>query len=171
MGLRYTSYIESPLANDLNKSFKGSRNSQTDLYQYNEYGTIGNSLYSGPILLRQRRRTLSGSSDSSSSSQEKIFVTYGCRRCRTHLSSSSHVISKDYRGKTGTAYLMDEVLNVLEGNVETRPMLTGDYVVCDILCHWCKNVVGWKYLQSERKDQRYKEGKFILEVKTICKCD
>lgn len=163
MGLRYTSYIESPDESKLHTQV-------LDLNHGHEYG-IGNSLYSGPVLLRHRRAMSSTSDSSSSSEKDREFVTYGCRRCRTHLSSSSHVISKAYRGKTGTAYLLEEVLNVLEGKVETRPMLTGDYVVCDILCHWCKSVVGWKYLKSERKDQRYKEGKFILEVKTICKCE
>ncbi|SCU84422.1 LADA_0D01596g1_1 [Lachancea dasiensis] len=97
------------------------------------------------------------------------FVTYGCCNCRTHLSSSAQIMSKDYRGTTGDAYLMNRVVNVLEGDRETRCMLTGCYVVCDIKCHMCKNLVGWKYVESERKDQRYKEGKFILELQTICK--
>lgn len=98
------------------------------------------------------------------------FITYGCCNCRTHLSSSAQVMSKDYRGKTGDAYLMSEVVNVVEGEKETRYMITGKYVVCDIQCHMCKTLVGWKYLESERKDQRYKEGKYILELRTICKC-
>lgn len=36
-------------------------------------------------------------------------VTYGCSCCRTHLSSSSLILSKDYRGRTGDAFLMDKV--------------------------------------------------------------
>lgn len=78
-------------------------------------------------------------------------------------------MSKDYRGTTGDAYLMNKVVNIVEGDRETRCMITGCYVVCDIVCHMCKNLVGWKYLESERKDQRYKEGKYILELQTICK--
>lgn len=101
----------------------------------------------------------------------KRFVTYGCRHCRNHLSSSLQIISKDYRGKTGDAYLISSVCNVLEDKVETRSMLTGEYLVCDIVCNLCKRVLGWKYLKSERKEQRYKEGKYILEVKTICRCN
>ena len=104
-------------------------------------------------------------------SQKNVsFITYGCRHCKTHLSSSFQIISRDYRGRTGTAYLMNKVVNVVEGKVEQRRMLTGDYLVCDILCHWCKRNVGWKYLQSSNDDQQYKEGKFILELKNICKC-
>ena len=75
-------------------------------------------------------------------SQKNVsFITYGCRHCKTHLSSSFQIISRDYRGRTGTAYLMNKVVNVVEGKVEQRRMLNGDYLVCDILCHWCKS---WK---------------------------
>ncbi|AET41030.1 Moh1p Ecym_7182 [Eremothecium cymbalariae DBVPG len=96
---------------------------------------------------------------------------YGCSHCRTHLSSSNHIMSKDYRGVTGDAYLMRKVINVTEGHRETRHMITGRYVVCDIYCHTCKNLVGWKYLMSEKRDQEYKEGKYILELEPITECD
>lgn len=108
---------------------------------------------------------------SRSNRNKKPFITYGCRYCRTHLSSSIQIISKDYRGKTGDAYLISNVCNVLEDKIETRSMLTGDYLVCDIVCTLCHKTLGWKYLKSERKEQHYKEGKYILEVETICRCD
>ncbi|CCK71028.1 Moh1p KNAG_0F03660 [Huiozyma naganishii CBS 8797] len=98
------------------------------------------------------------------------FVTYGCKCCRTHLSSSLQIISRDYHGRTGDAYLISHVCNVAEDKVEMRSMLTGDYLVCDIVCNLCKSLVGWKYLESERAEQKYKEGKYILELETICKC-
>ncbi|CAL9734529.1 hypothetical protein MOSE0_F01266 [Monosporozyma servazzii] len=111
------------------------------------------------------------SRNSKSKSKKKPFITYGCRYCRTHLSSSFQIISKDYRGKTGDAYLISDVCNVLEDKIETRSMLTGDYLVCDIVCTLCHKTLGWKYLKSERQEQHYKEGKYILEVETICRCD
>lgn len=98
------------------------------------------------------------------------LAIYGCGHCRTHLSSSNHILSKDYCGKTGDAYLMRKVINVTEGCKETRCMITGRYVVCDIYCHTCKNLVGWKYLLSETRDQNHKEGKFILELEPITEC-
>lgn len=98
------------------------------------------------------------------------FTIYGCGRCKTHLSSSGQVMSKDYRGKTGDAFLMRKVVNVSEGPKETRYMITGRYVVCDIYCHTCKKLVGWRYLISERRDQEYKEGKYILELEPITEC-
>ncbi|EDO18391.1 hypothetical protein Kpol_1013p66 [Vanderwaltozyma polyspora DSM 70294] len=139
MGLRYSSYIDSPVAV--------------------KYETLKDN----PAFSYRDNRMLK--------KQSSKFITYGCRHCRTHLSSYSQIMSKDYRGKTGNAYLMKHVVNVIEGKPEKRSMITGDYIVCDILCHWCKNTVGWKYLESERKDQRYKEGTFVLELQTICKCE
>ncbi|CCH61817.1 hypothetical protein TBLA_0F02780 [Henningerozyma blattae CBS 6284] len=102
---------------------------------------------------------------------QPLAITYGCKSCRSHLSSQTQIMSKDYRGKTGDAYLMNNVVNVTMGDVEKRTMITGDYLVCDIHCHWCNSVVGWKYLKSQRNDQKYKEGKYILELKMICNCD
>ncbi|AGO10606.1 AaceriABR153Cp [[Ashbya] aceris (nom. inval.)] len=99
------------------------------------------------------------------------MAIYGCAHCKTHLSSSNYFMSDDYRGRTGAAYLMQKVINVTEGRRETRCMSTGRYVVCDIYCHTCKNLVGWKYLLSEKRDQEYKEGKYILELEPITECD
>lgn len=96
---------------------------------------------------------------------------FGCRNCRIHLSSSLEILSKDYRGKTGDAYLMNNVINVLDGEQEKRLMITGDYVVCNINCQLCKKCIGWKYLISDSADQKYKEGKYILELKRICLVD
>lgn len=98
------------------------------------------------------------------------FVICGCRNCRTHLSSSTQLMSKDYRGKTGDAYLMNEVVNVFEGERQTRYMITGKYVVCDIFCSTCGALVGWRYLKSEKSNQQYKEGKYILELLPITQC-
>ncbi|GCE97028.1 hypothetical protein ZYGM_002024 [Zygosaccharomyces mellis] len=149
MGLRYSSYIESPISAE--DGFDGTGGS------VNLYHRSSNS-YPYHYHMRHRENTT------------PKFITYGCRCCRTHLSSSSQIMSKDYRGKTGDAYLMSKLVNVIDGDIETRPMITGDYLVCDVLCHWCKSLVGWKYLESERKDQRYKEGKYIMELQTVCRC-
>lgn len=55
--------------------------------------------------------------------------------------------------------------------------MTGEHIVCDIYCKGCQNVLGWKYVKpflnkkysdpiqdkAADEDQKYKEGKFILE--------
>lgn len=163
MGLRSSHYIESPLGVVDSFVHEISDIEGHHTLSYNDYTRVypasPTSLYS------------SWEFNPSSHKKPKHFVTYGCRCCRTHLSASNQIMSKNYRGKTGDAYLMSKVINITEGKVETRPMITGDYIVCDILCHWCKSLLGWKYLNSSMPDQQYKEGKYILELETICVCD
>ncbi|CDK24517.1 unnamed protein product [Kuraishia capsulata CBS 1993] len=104
-------------------------------------------------------------------SKPETAVTYACQYCLTHLTVSGMVLSDQYRGKTGDAFLVHNVVNVINGKKEFRQMTTGAYTVCDILCHQCHSVVGWKYLKSNEKDMKFKEGKYILEVNTICSLD
>ncbi|CEP25246.1 MOH1 [Cyberlindnera jadinii] len=103
-------------------------------------------------------------------SEKTQATTFGCSGCRTHLSTSGLILSKDYRGHTGDAYLMDQVVNVTLGRREFRTMITGRYLVSDIMCHQCGHRVGWKYHQTDEKNQKFKEGRYILEVNTIVKC-
>ncbi|CAN6840113.1 unnamed protein product [Brassica oleracea var. botrytis] len=46
--------------------------------------------------------------------------------------------------------------------LEERMMLSGMHTVANIFCCCCGQNVGWKYATHE-KDQKYKEGKFVLE--------
>uniref|UniRef100_R7W3G2 Uncharacterized protein n=1 Tax=Aegilops tauschii TaxID=37682 RepID=R7W3G2_AEGTA len=89
-----------------------------------------------------------------------------------------------FRCKHGKAYLFDKVVNVVAGESEDdRMMTTGLHTVRDIFCVACGAILGWKYVcnmnlypyssfqcpsligfvSAFEKDQRYKEGKFILE--------
>ena len=43
-------------------------------------------------------------------------------------------------------------------------MLTGLHAVADIFCQSCKTTLGWKYEQAFESSQKYKEGKFIIEL-------
>ena len=55
-------------------------------------------------------------------------------------------------------------VNVVAGESEDdRMMTTGLHTVRDIFCVACGAILGWKYVSAFEKDQRYKEGKFILE--------
>ena len=97
-------------------------------------------------------------------------TVYACRCCRTHLASNAEIVSRDFRGNTGDAYLVKDLLNVANGPVERKAMLTGTYLICTTKCNLCKTVIGWKYLKSDRRQQRYKEGMYTLEVSLIFCC-
>lgn len=72
-----------------------------------------------------------------------------------------------FRGQHGKAYLFDNVVNIIEAEAMERNMTTGRHVVRDILCRQCKETVGWKYDKAYEQPEKYKEGKFILEVELL----
>ena len=54
-------------------------------------------------------------------------------------------------------------INVFCGPEAEKEMATGCHVVSDIYCIYCCVLIGWKYHKAYEKDQKYKEGKFIIE--------
>lgn len=40
-------------------------------------------------------------------------------------------------------------------------------MVADISCAICEKVVGWKYVDAREEAQKYKVGKFILEMRRV----
>ena len=71
--------------------------------------------------------------------------------------------------QTKSEYLFNKVINITQGQLEDRLLITGLHTVCDIHCNNCLSVLGWKYERAYEVDQKYKEGKTILERKTIIK--
>jgi len=53
---------------------------------------------------------------------------------------------------------------VKTGKAEERQLLTGLHAVADISCESCKIKLGWKYEQAFESSQKYKEGKYIIEL-------
>eukprot|EP00252_Welwitschia_mirabilis_P027374 TRINITY_DN9378_c0_g1_i2.p1 TRINITY_DN9378_c0_g1~~TRINITY_DN9378_c0_g1_i2.p1 ORF type:complete len:131 (-),score=29.58 TRINITY_DN9378_c0_g1_i2:137-529(-) len=88
---------------------------------------------------------------------------YSCRVCHSHLANVREILSKTFHCRHGRAYLFNSVVNVTAGVLEERIMTTGMHTVADIYCNGCHKLVGWKYEFAHEKNQKYKEGKFILE--------
>ncbi|KEY64324.1 hypothetical protein S7711_06368 [Stachybotrys chartarum IBT 7711] len=93
---------------------------------------------------------------------------YGCKMCKTHLANHDDIISRNFRGQHGKAYLFHAVVNIEAGDPNERNMTTGRHVVRDIKCRQCKGTVGWKYDKAYEQVEKYKEGKFILEAELLC---
>ncbi|KVI09967.1 Yippee-like protein [Cynara cardunculus var. scolymus] len=118
---------------------------------------------------------------------------YSCKHCRTHLALCDDIVSKTFQCKHGKAYLFSKVflrvgtvkscdlpvmlyflvfvenhhmfysVNVTVGAKEDRLMMTGLHTVADIFCVKCGSIVGWTYETAHDKNQKYKEGKSVLE--------
>jgi len=105
---------------------------------------------------------------------------------------------QSFQGSQGRAYLFNSVVNVGCGPAEERVLLTGLHAVADIYCESCKTTLGWKYVSTLfppsinvvlssffsnlivvvvvstqehafESSQKYKEGKFIIELAHMIK--
>ncbi|KAI4299411.1 hypothetical protein L6164_032878 [Bauhinia variegata] len=88
---------------------------------------------------------------------------YRCRFCDSPLALADDLLSRSFNCSQGRAYLFSNVVNVTLGPQEERMMLSGLHTVEDIFCCSCGQILGWKYVVAHDKNQRYKEGKFVLE--------
>lgn len=91
-----------------------------------------------------------------------------CKGCSSHLCLSDLIISDNFNGASGPAYLVGNLINI-EFNLiaEETEMKTGVYLINKIKCHQCKNPLGWYYKKSYSFDESYKEGKFVIEKNFI----
>ncbi|THY66259.1 hypothetical protein D6C97_01807 [Aureobasidium pullulans] len=96
---------------------------------------------------------------------------YGCKSCKTHLADHDDIVSRNFRGQHGKAFLFNNVVNINQGEAGERNMTTGRHVVRDISCRQCKETVGWKYDKAYEPAEKYKEGKYILEAELLCNVD
>ncbi|GBL48208.1 hypothetical_protein [Candidozyma auris] len=95
------------------------------------------------------------------SKNNKIFV---CNECSSHLCLSNLVISDQFTGASGPAYLVDKLINVQPmGPDQEKQFRTGIYVVNDICCSQCHTTLGWFYKKSAAYAEQYKEGKYVVE--------
>ncbi|XP_020582220.1 protein yippee-like At4g27745 [Phalaenopsis equestris] len=92
-----------------------------------------------------------------------------CCNCGNHVCFHDDVISKDFQGRNGRAFLFSHAMNIVVGPKEDRHLMTGLHTVADIYCSDCNEVLGWKYEKAYEESQKYKEGKFILEKPKIVK--
>ncbi|CAI5744640.1 unnamed protein product [Peronospora destructor] len=89
--------------------------------------------------------------------------TFRCADCGNVVADYDDVVSKTFFGRTGKAFLTNNMYNVRVGPARSRFLMTGIHSIADVLCSQCDFVLGWKYLKAIETSQKYKEGKFILE--------
>ncbi len=63
------------------------------------------------------------------------------------------------------------LLLYIDSEVQDRVMLTGRHMVRDVSCKNCDTKLGWIYEFATEENQRYKEGKVILERALITESD
>ncbi|KAK8142652.1 hypothetical protein G3M48_008441 [Beauveria asiatica] len=116
--------------------------------------------------------------------------TLRCTACSADLALAAQIISKGFTGRYGRALLVappppppatsaaeeddydsdsgsPPLLNIRIGRLENRQLVTGWHVVADISCSSCSRKLGWKYVDAKEKSQKYKVGKYILEMERV----
>jgi hypothetical protein len=58
---------------------------------------------------------------------------------------------------------VNEINKLFSSKKEDRVMLTGRHIVRDVSCKLCLTKLGWIYEYATEENQRYKEGRVILE--------
>ncbi|PWA44954.1 yippee family putative zinc-binding protein [Artemisia annua] len=94
---------------------------------------------------------------------------YSCNRCRNPITLRQNLLSKAFKARSGDAYMFSEAMNVVLGVKREAQLITGRFVVADVSCRNCGEVLGWKYLKAFEDSQRYKIGRFIIEKSKILK--
>ncbi|NXH71810.1 YPEL1 protein, partial [Hydrobates tethys] len=92
--------------------------------------------------------------------------TYSCIHCRAHLANHDELISK---ASDPSSVFQNTVTQVATGCCQVTFLLTGLHAVADIYCENCKTTLGWKYEHAFESSQKYKEGKFIIELAHMIK--
>ncbi|OEL38108.1 putative yippee-like protein [Dichanthelium oligosanthes] len=75
-----------------------------------------------------------------------VAAVLQCRRCRLNAASMGAILSRDFHGQLGRAYLFDRVVNITLGPDEDRYLRSGVHTVNDIYCICCQEVLGWRYV-------------------------
>ncbi len=83
------------------------------------------------------------------------------------LSLHDELLSKAFSGRQGRGMLFDRVINVTKAPAEERLFTTGLHRVSDISCVKCFSPLGWFYWKAREQNQKYKEGKYLLEKSMI----
>ncbi|KAF2923637.1 hypothetical protein DAI22_07g207700 [Oryza sativa Japonica Group] len=88
----------------------------------------------------------------------KVFK---CKFCGVDSASPDAIVSKEFRGRHGRAYLFDSVVNVSLGPREDRLLMTGLHTVNDIYCSCCQRLLGWRYMDYKTNPGSYTLGHLI----------
>ena len=63
------------------------------------------------------------------------------------------------------------VIPLISSETQDRMMLTGRHIVRDVTCKKCDAKLGWMYEFATEDQQRYKEGRVILERAMVTEID
>lgn len=95
---------------------------------------------------------------------EDDALMYHCCRCRSPILRGRDIISTNYHGAWGPAFLVNRLYNSAVERVSyAAAFMTGGYTVCNVVCMGCRLMLGKKYIEARDPVNRFKVGKYLLE--------
>lgn len=88
---------------------------------------------------------------------------FGCGFCGAHLCINDDVVSDNFRGRHGKAFLVSRCENSYYGRQEEKQLMTGLHRVRDVFCANCDQYIGWGYDFAVDEREMYKMQRFVLE--------
>ncbi|CAC9516120.1 zinc-binding protein (Yippee) [Leishmania donovani] len=92
---------------------------------------------------------------------------FGCAFCGAHLCIAEDIVSDNFRGRHGKAFLVSRCENTYYGHQEEKQLMTGLHRVRDVFCSNCDQYVGWGYDFAVDEREMYKMQRFVLERQLI----
>uniref|UniRef100_A0A8I6A9M4 Protein yippee-like n=1 Tax=Rattus norvegicus TaxID=10116 RepID=A0A8I6A9M4_RAT len=83
---------------------------------------------------------------------------FSCANCDTILTNRSELISTQFTGTTGRAFLFHKVVNLQYNEVQDWVMLTGCHMVRDVSYKNCNSKLGRIYEFATEDSQHFRES-------------
>eukprot|EP00929_Paragymnodinium_shiwhaense_P032124 TRINITY_DN17866_c0_g1_i1.p1 TRINITY_DN17866_c0_g1~~TRINITY_DN17866_c0_g1_i1.p1 ORF type:complete len:584 (+),score=128.38 TRINITY_DN17866_c0_g1_i1:135-1886(+) len=91
-------------------------------------------------------------------------LVYHCCRCRSPILRFGDIVSMNYHGAWGPAFLVNRLYNsAVERVAYAAAFVTGGYTVSDVGCSVCRLMLGKKYIEARDPVNFFKVGKYLLE--------
>ncbi|KAF5326545.1 hypothetical protein D9611_000234 [Ephemerocybe angulata] len=106
----------------------------------------------------------------------KIPRALTCKLCQAIITSNNVLFPSSqlppqsrtsFRGFSGKASLFTETYNVHIAKPGIQLMATGAHTMSEINCGSCHTYLGWKIVRAYEESERWKEGKFLLELESL----
>ncbi|KAJ3539202.1 hypothetical protein NMY22_g4838 [Coprinellus aureogranulatus] len=105
----------------------------------------------------------------------KIPRALTCKQCQAVITSNNVLFpsskmppnSRAFRGFAGKASLFTETYNVREAQPGIQLMATGAHTMSEVSCGSCHTYLGWKIVRAHEEPEKWKEGKFLLELEHL----
>lgn len=102
----------------------------------------------------------------------EVEPKYACNVCLNELCYCElDIIRSDYQCQSGTALFSARIINIVEGAIVHKHFISGHYMIQDVFCNVCLQLIGWKYIEAKESENKFKEGNYVIELIKVQKIE